>query len=307
MRVQHLAALLLLAFGIAVGSQSNTTPDRVVPRAGEFVILAGDFHVHAFPGDGSLAAFELRREAAHAGLDVFAVTNHNQTIAARLVHWLAGSSDGPIVIVGQEVTNPRYHLIAVGITRPIDYDQPAARVIADIHAQGGVAIAAHPEREYWDGFEPEALDTLDGVEAAHPVMHEDEESRTAIAAFFERARQRRPNIAAIGSSDFHASPALGAARTFVLARERSEAGVLEAIRAGRTVAEDGEGQLYGDPALVRLVEANRPAGRSDPHPRLRRIAVVCAWLGVVGLVLFAGARGGPVFRLKTPPSSPATE
>ena len=53
-------------------------------RAGDQFVLAGDFHVHAFVGDGGVAPWELGREAARRGLDVIAVTNHNQLLAARL-------------------------------------------------------------------------------------------------------------------------------------------------------------------------------------------------------------------------------
>jgi len=302
MRVRRMLAALLFGVGIGVGTLADTMPERTVARSGEFLILAGDFHVHAFPGDGSLAAWALRREARRAGLDVFAVTNHNQTFAARLVHGLARFSGDPLAIVGEEVTNPRYHLIGVGLTRTIDRDQPAAAAIAAIHAQGGVAIAAHPEREYWEGFGPEAIEALDGAERAHPVIHDDEAARGDLAAFYDRARGRNADLAPIGSSDFHASPSLGDCRTFIFAREHSEAGVLEAIRAGRTVAADGRGGLYGDPALVALVAANRPADRADPHPLLRRLSVASAWLGLVGVVLLGGNRRQ---RLRTPPSTPA--
>jgi hypothetical protein len=71
----------------------------------------------------------------------------------------------------------------------------------------------------------------------------------------------------------------------VFAREHSQAGMLDAIRHGRTVAEDADGRLHGDPALVRLVESQRPAGSSDPHPAWRFFAVTCAWIGLLGLVV----------------------
>jgi predicted metal-dependent phosphoesterase TrpH len=279
-----LAALALLV-GVTVGTLVDTVPGRVVPRSGDNWILAGDFHVHAFPGDGTLAAGELRREAWRAGLDVIAVTNHNQTLAAHLVA-RSGRSGEPLVMVGQEITNPGYHLIAVGITVTVDADQPAAEAIRAVHAQGGVAIAAHPSRKYWSAFDDDALALLDGTEAAHAAMRGDGEFAADLRDFFERARQQNSTIAAIGSSDFHSSPALGLARTYIVARERSEGAVLDAIREGRTVAVDGDGGLHGDPDLVRLVAANRPAGRAGALALWRRVSIVCAWAGLLGLILF---------------------
>jgi hypothetical protein len=276
-------AVLLVAAGVLIGTVTDVTPARTGTRSGDYWILAGDFHVHAFPGDGLLLPSEVRREARRAGLDVVAVTNHTGTLAARLAHQL-NDGEAPLMIVGQEVTNARYHLIAVGITAPIDADQPAAAAIAAIHAQGGVAIAAHPGQIYWADYDP-ALPTLDGTEIAHPQIHRDRVSGPDYAEFHQRARARNPGVAAIGSSDFHGSPELGRCRTYLLVRERTEAGVLDAIRNGRTVAVDANDVLYGEPEWVRLVEAHRPAGRVVPVI-WGRLGTVFAWLGGLGLLLF---------------------
>lgn len=150
-------------------------------HVGDYWILAGDFHVHAFVGDGSLAPWSLRDEAARTGLDVFAVTNHNQVFTAQFAERQSVRSNGPIVLAGEEVTNPDYHLIAVGITRRVDPHQPAPAAIADIHAQGGVAIAAHPGPRSV-GYTDAAVAQLDGTEAAHPAR--DRRERDEFNAFY---------------------------------------------------------------------------------------------------------------------------
>jgi hypothetical protein len=260
-------------------------PVRTVPRSGEFWILQGDFHVHAAPGDGTLLPWDLRREAARAGLDVIAITNHNTTIAGWFGRWWASRAGRPhpLVLAGEEVTSPDYHMAAVGIATTVSRRQTAASAIAAIHAQGGVAIAAHPSRRYWPGYDVEALALLDGAEASNNT---DPIAIAEYAAFRRRALERNPGVAAIGSSDFHGWPALGRSRTYLLVRDRTEAGVLEAIRSGRTVAADDRGSLYGDPDLVRIVEAHRPAGRSNHFAAWRRLSVALAWTGVLGLILF---------------------
>jgi hypothetical protein len=96
-----------------------------------------------------------------------------------------------------------------------------------------------------------------------------------------------PSIAAIASSDFHASAALARCRTFVFARERTAAGVLEAIQRGRTVAIDQFGHRYGDPALVRQLDRLETSVRTDTHAAWRRIATSMVWAGVLVLLLFA--------------------
>jgi predicted metal-dependent phosphoesterase TrpH len=197
-------------------------------------VLSGDFHVHAFVGDGGIAPWMLQNQAARVGLDVIAITNHNQTLAGRLGRWAARDPDGPLMLVGEEVTGRNFHLIAVGIEQPVNWDQPARSAIADVHAQGGVAIAAHPLRGYAEGYDEEALAAVDGLEAAYSDPVAPALARQ-IDEFSHRTLARNPEVAVIGSTDFHTDGPLGRCRTHLLVREHSKAGVLEAIRDGRTV------------------------------------------------------------------------
>ena len=268
----RLTAISVLVAGIAAGTLTDRLPHRQTTRAREWVLLSGDFHVHAFPGDGALAPWTLRDEAARAGLDVLAVTNHNQVFTARLARWVASRSDGPMTLSGAEITNPRYHLIAVGIERPVNADQPAA-----------MAIAAHPTPRFTGYSDDATIAQLDGTEAAHPV--ERPTDAEDFARFFGRVHRLKATIAPIGSSDFHVSPALGLCRTFIFSRDRSAAGVLEAIRSGRTVAMDEHGALTGDSNLLQLLKTTAIVGRSDPHPAWRRLSLTLAWIGLLGVLL----------------------
>ena len=276
-----LAAVALIA-GVTIGTLADRVPRRTPLQSGEYLILSADFHVHAAPGDGSLTPTELRDEAARAGLDVIAITNHNQFVAARLVSSLSDNDGKPLVIAGEEVTHPGYHLIAVGIDRTVSPESAVTDTVRRIHEQGGVAIAAHPMHAFV-GYDDAALSAVDGTEVAHPERVE--KYRREYVATFERARRLNPRIAPIGSSDFHNTPALGQCRTFVFVRERSKAGVLEALRAGRTVATDEHGRLYGDPSLVERVRRTPPEGRADVHPSWQRLAVVLSWCGLAGVLL----------------------
>lgn len=280
-RSRVLAALALTA-GIAVGTVADRTPRRVPVQSGEFLILSADFHVHAAPGDGSLTPAALRDEAVRAGLDVIAVTNHNQFVAARLASSLSEGADEPLVIPGEEVTHPDYHLIAVGLDHPVTADRSVVDTVEHVHEQGGVAIAAHPMHAF-AGYDDAALAAVDGTEVAHPERLE--KYRREYVKTFERARRLKPHIAPIGSSDFHNTPALGQCRTFVFVRQRSAAGVLEALRAGRTVALDDHGNMYGDPSLVERVRRAQPAGRTDVNASWRRLAVFLSWCGLAGLLV----------------------
>jgi hypothetical protein len=283
-------ACLVFVGGLAIGTASNAPPVRAQTHAGGYRILSGDFHVHGFPGDGGLPPWSLREEARFAGIDVFGQTNHNQALTGRLGEWVAAGQE-PLVVTGEEITNQDYHLIAIGISTAVSADQPAASAIADVHAQGGVAIAAHPIARF-QGWDDDAVAMLDGVEVAHPIIHSREGARGEMLAFYQRARRLNPGIAAIGSSDMHTTATLADCRTLVFVRDATRAGVLDAIRMGRTVAMDRTGALYGPADLVRLVEAARPVGRVDPHPKLRRASVGLAVAGLLGMMLLGQSRGG---------------
>jgi hypothetical protein len=283
-------AAAVLAGGVLLSASIPATPHRAPLMKEGFVVLAGDFHVHSFPGDGALPPWELAREARRRGLDVIGLTNHNAMLSYRVSQLLAPltGTDGAMLIQGQELTAVGYHIAAIGVDRTIAWRQPAAAAVAAIHAAGGVAIAAHPTRKSQRAFDDAAVDALDGVEAAHPAMHTRDEHRRAFAAFYERATRRHPGIAAIGSSDFHSFAPLGLCRTYVFARSATSAGVLDAIRAGSTAACDGRGQAYGPAHLVELIRDECLAAARPPIDSAswtHRIATAAVWLALFALVV----------------------
>jgi hypothetical protein len=241
-----IGGLVLLA--LATGTLSDVPVPISSRRIGDFDVLAADFHVHSFPFTWStLSPFDTVIEARRQGLDVIAMTPHNQTWVAKLGAWFSRQIDGPIVLVGEEIASISYHLIAVGITETVSSQLPAAHAIAEVHRQGGVAIAAHPYEPFWPAYDAEALRTLDGSELVRPDAHHNDENARQLRQFFMRG-----TFAAIGSSDHHGLGPLGYTRTYVFARERSEQGVLEAIRSRRTVVYD-RGRPDGDPTMIQLV------------------------------------------------------
>jgi hypothetical protein len=285
----RVVGLAVLACGVAIGSLMTWQPERDVFRAGPYFVLAADFHVHSFPGDGGVSPWVMREEARRAGLDVIAVTNHNQPYTGRLAQWVSRRSAGPMMIAGEEVTAGDYHLIAVGVTTRVHADPSAARAIDAIHAQGGVAIAAHPIRAF-HGWTDEAVAKLDGAEVSHPVIWDGGRRRQELVAFQERARKLHPGVSPIGSSDVHMTLSLGVCRTFVFVREISETAVLDALRTGMTVAMDMTGQLYGQPSLVAMLRERKPAGRTDGHPGVRRASTALVFMGLLGVLLLGPRR-----------------
>jgi predicted metal-dependent phosphoesterase TrpH len=280
----RILGLSLAVAGVLMGTVLGRPPVAETPLANGYFILAGDFHVHAAVGDGAVAPWELKREAKRRGLDVITITNHNQRLAGRLGALGQGvpRSGEAIVLVGQEVTTPAFHMIGVGLRETIDWRLSASDAIRAIHAQGGIAIAAHPTLGSWRG-DAGAMSLLDGIEVAHPAALVEPQEGRQILEFYRRAAEQNPSLAPIGSSDFHFGDSLGICRTFLFVRAISDAGVIEAIREGRTVAHDRTGRLIGDPSLVSIVEgliaSNPPRTRSDIPSR------VAAWVTLVGIAL----------------------
>jgi hypothetical protein len=283
----RLMAWLLLAAGLTLAATVPEPP--LAPRLAHdsFVVLVGDFHVHSFPGDGALPPWDIAREARRRGLDVVALTNHNSMLSSRLARMLPWSSGGALLIPSQELTAAGYHMGAIGVPSPIGWRQSAASAAAQIRARGGVSIAFHPAGPHATSFD-NAVEVLDGIEAAHPLMHVFEDGRRDLEAFYRRAKARRPSIAAIGSTDFHHFAPVGLSRTYLFARDASQGAVLDAIRRGATVACDGRGQAYGPAELVAVVGADcRRAATAPPAGAgaASTIATWSTWLGALALVL----------------------
>jgi PHP domain-containing protein len=283
MTPQRLVSIVVLSAGFVAGTVLDelALADRTGKNGN---VMEVDLHVHAFPGDGSLPRWEIQREAARRGLDGVAITNHNQVFAGRF-GWFVSGAD-VIVIPGEEITTPGFHMIAAGIHEAVDWRLPVRDAIAAIHQQGGVAIAAHPVASSWKPRDDGSLSGLDGVEVAHPVVYYADEASAELAALFARVRGLRPSVAPIGSSDSHALGEMGICRTYVIVEQRTERGVLDAIREGRTVASDGRGSLVGDPGLVELVEAHLAASPPTSQGRLTRLLATAVLLALASLMLF---------------------
>jgi predicted metal-dependent phosphoesterase TrpH len=254
------------------------------PTTADGLILAADLHVHPFPGDGALVVPQLQREARRRGLDVIALTGHNNQAGWRMGQLLGATARDVIVLPGQEVTAPDFHIAAVGIGNPVDWRLPVRDVIAAIHAQGGAAIAAHPLKASWLQPDEGTLALLDGAEVAHPVRDDGEKEQGELDQFFAAARAVNADLSPVGSSDFHMAAPLGRCRTYLFVDERTADGVVRALRTGRTVAECGDAELFGTPELAARVPAYIRARRHSSTPSTAEQASAAAALAGLALM-----------------------
>jgi len=200
----------------------------------------GDLHTHTLHSDGRRTPAELAADARAAGLDFLASTEHNTPSAS--LAW--GGHAGPdlLVIDGREVTTRDGHWLALGLppAAVVDWRYRAADgaldgVLAGLHGQGGLAVAAHPFNPClgcsW-GF---GYRGLDAVEVWNGPWTADDE---AALARWDRLLAAQAGtgrfLPAVGGSDAHArDDRVGLPQNVVLADDLDRRAVLGAVRAGR--------------------------------------------------------------------------
>jgi len=285
----------LLVVALALGTFSDGPRPNPPLMLGGYRVLAADFHVHSFPFSWStLAPWDTVLEARHQGLDVIAMTPHDHVWVAKVGRWFSELTGGPTVLVGEEITSPRYHLLAIGIQDKISWRQSAASAIDEVHRQGGVAIAAHPRKQFWPAYDAAALRKLDGAEVLHPLVYATPIGYGELQEFYRRAR-----VTAIGDSDYHGIGPMGLCRTYVFAREDSAPAILEALRAGHTVVYDREGRAYGDPELIALAAQDerftqlQSSFSSSNQGWMVPASGGCGIVGLLGVFLFGLSRLRP--------------
>jgi len=268
---------------LVAGTMSDRPKASVSREIGGYHVLSADLHVHSFPISWStLSAWDTVLEARHQGLDAIVMTPHNHVWVAKLGRWFSHIIGGPLVLVGEELTSSRYHMIAVGISTAVSSRQPAARAIDDVHRQGGIAIAAHPYAPFQPAYDAEAMQRLDGSEVVRPESQHDDRAASELREFFERS----PRLAAIGATDYHGLGPLGYSRTYIFARERTEQGVIDAVRERRTVAYDRDG-VYGDRDMLALASAN--GGLPHDAPDLPIFAGLAVFSRIAALIALSAA------------------
>jgi predicted metal-dependent phosphoesterase TrpH len=119
-----------------------------VPRRWRRAGLAtgrADLHVHSLWSDGAQRPDEIVRAAA-GRVNVLALTDHDEIRGALEARFFAREHPelGVDVVVGEEISTLNGHLIGLYLEERIPPRLPALETIGLIHAQGGLAVAAHP-------------------------------------------------------------------------------------------------------------------------------------------------------------------
>src|SRR5262245_14756695 len=104
-----------------------------------------DPHVHTLWSAGAQRP-EPSVEAAHGRVDVVAITDHDEIRGALRARDVARQHPelGVGVVVGEEISTLNGHLLGLFLDECVPPGLTALETIGEIHAQGGLAVAAHP-------------------------------------------------------------------------------------------------------------------------------------------------------------------
>src|SRR5579859_2048451 len=121
-------------------------PEAETATRGDGYRGLADVHMHTTYSDGTGSVAEVLNFAEeHTSLDVIAITDHDTIEGALRARDLAATRDYRFeIIVGEEISTREGHLLALFLREPVAPDQSIERSIELVHAQGGLAVVAHP-------------------------------------------------------------------------------------------------------------------------------------------------------------------
>ncbi|MFZ0214680.1 MAG: PHP-associated domain-containing protein [Candidatus Dormiibacterota bacterium] len=198
-----------------------------------------DLHVHTKYSDGWPSPEQVVDQVRWAGqLTTIAITDHDQIEGAcRAQVYAATLADAPLVIVGEEVSSRDGHILGLFLTKLVAAGMPAVQTVAAIHAQGGLAIAAHP---FWRTERPGGTGKVHGVGwAASKIPFDAIEVENATPGLYlcnqmAHRMQEELGLPMVGNSDAHILDAIG--RAYTRYPGHGEAALRAAITAGTTSA-----------------------------------------------------------------------
>lgn len=182
-----------------------------------------DLHIHSERSpDGRMALDEIVSRARARGLDGAAVCDHDRVLLD------APEFDDFLLIPGVEVSTQLGHLLGLFLTGPVE-TRDFFEAVELIHAQGGLAVLAHPFERSRDGARlAPAVPHLDGVEVWNSRAERKIRDANALAASFARTCGLCP----FGGSDAHCPQEVGNGFTVVEVESRTLEGVKAALLSG---------------------------------------------------------------------------
>lgn len=250
------AFLILLLAMASMQCLAVDVPRHDFPCVGPYQVLCGDFHMHTIVKGGKLTTRERVEEAHNFGYDVIAVTNHGTPRSYRVAKYI-GEPLGMVIVPGFETgINKKEHYVVLGVSpsyKPRDSHNWAESKgektafyqdeMRDIAAAGGVLLHAHPHvgfREPTDWGIKQGI--IEGIEVQNAMCGSghgwgSQEFGDIWCYPFAFDWALKYNLTLFADTDTHGPrPKCEQPFTLVFVTSRTPDGVMEAIRARRTVA-----------------------------------------------------------------------
>lgn len=232
-----------------------------------------DLHIHTiYSYDGTASVPAVLAQAKQIGLDVIAITDHDEIKGALKAFDLAPQF-GIEVIPGIEITTAEGDLLALFVTENIEPGLSLIGTILKVGEAGGICIAPHPMAR-GAGMKslsrpsilqalnhPEASRILIGIETYNATALDRESNRNAERLFAECS-----GIAQVGNSDAHIVQAIGSGATEFPGNTAAD--LLDALWIGATGVRRGapmsSAQILGSWAINFVIST--PARMAVAYP-----------------------------------------
>jgi hypothetical protein len=214
--------------------------------AAAYQVLKVETHLHTLQSDGQHSVSAMLEACHSAGYDAVALTDHN-TLSGLHEASVAAERLGLILVPGVEVTTFRGHAVVLGVTRVPEWRDLEVRgmdaLAQDVHADGGLLCVSHPAALgspvcsgcawAWP-VESASVDLWEVFSAPRP-------SSDVPAELWRQWLAAGGHAAPVAAGDVHSTSAAARLKpaTYVYARDRSPAAVIDALRAGRVFASSG--------------------------------------------------------------------
>lgn len=263
----------------------------VVPRAAYAPVVLdetdrwykGDFHVHSIQSGDANASFEAIATLAQTrGLDFVNLSDHNTYSQHALLAASQGNYPSFLFLRGAEITTYSGHTNSVGTSSYIEHrlgynGRTMAGIVEDVAAQNAVMIVNHPMLDLggvcigcaWEHIDDTPWDSVQALELITGNFDLGVQIFVPrVIEMWDQLLDQGHRIAVVGGSDDHragtdtsaTSSPIGSPTTLVRADSLSEAAIVDAIRAGRTIV-----QLSGpDDPLVEMTIGDAQIGDEVP-------------------------------------------
>lgn len=118
-----------------------------------------DLHVHSIispDGAGSITASDFEGYLKNGVLDCIAITDHNETSFAQMMHKKFGDK----IIIGEEIRTADGEIVGLFLKNTIPPGLSAEQTIKEIRKQGGLVYIPHPFETLRKGLQIEVLEKI---------------------------------------------------------------------------------------------------------------------------------------------------